>query len=158
MLLDAGADINAMVSLCAALTQVSQHHNILHLPSVQPLTFPMVLFFLYNQDIKSGQSPLVHAVESNNADMVHFLIEVIMVCGQGRRRGEKGCDSTLFKKSDFLFPAHICILSFPFFFTYFIDKTFKELEQKYSKFNLSELSRRVVHGQNYLFSFLNLAL
>ncbi|XP_010739701.1 B-cell lymphoma 3 protein homolog [Larimichthys crocea] len=38
MLLDAGADINAM-------------------------------------DIKSGQSPLMHAVESNNADMVHFLIE-----------------------------------------------------------------------------------
>ncbi|KAF6716581.1 B-cell lymphoma 3 protein [Oryzias melastigma] len=38
MLLDAGADINAM-------------------------------------DIKSGQSPLVHAVESNNAGMVHFLIE-----------------------------------------------------------------------------------
>ncbi|XP_026225881.1 B-cell lymphoma 3 protein homolog [Anabas testudineus] len=26
-------------------------------------------------DIKSGQSPLMHAVESNNADMVHFLIE-----------------------------------------------------------------------------------
>lgn len=38
MLLDAGADINAM-------------------------------------DIKSGQSPLMHAVESNNVDMVHFLIE-----------------------------------------------------------------------------------
>ncbi|KAM4735590.1 B-cell lymphoma 3 protein homolog [Anableps anableps] len=38
MLLDAGADINAM-------------------------------------DIKSGQSPLMHAVEINNADMVHFLIE-----------------------------------------------------------------------------------
>lgn len=38
MLLDAGADINAM-------------------------------------DIKSGQSPLMHAVESNHADMVHFLIE-----------------------------------------------------------------------------------
>uniref|UniRef100_A0A8C7Y3D8 BCL3 transcription coactivator n=1 Tax=Oryzias sinensis TaxID=183150 RepID=A0A8C7Y3D8_9TELE len=38
MLLDAGADINAM-------------------------------------DIKSGQSPLVHAVESNNAGMVHFLVE-----------------------------------------------------------------------------------
>ncbi|XP_037532088.1 B-cell lymphoma 3 protein homolog [Nematolebias whitei] len=26
-------------------------------------------------DIKSGQSPLMHAVESNNPDMVHFLIE-----------------------------------------------------------------------------------
>ncbi|XP_076008872.1 B-cell lymphoma 3 protein homolog [Genypterus blacodes] len=26
-------------------------------------------------DIKSGQSPLMHAVESNNSDMVHFLIE-----------------------------------------------------------------------------------
>uniref|UniRef100_A0A3Q3WC34 Uncharacterized protein n=1 Tax=Mola mola TaxID=94237 RepID=A0A3Q3WC34_MOLML len=38
MLIDAGADINAM-------------------------------------DIKSGQTPLMHAVESNNADMVHFLIE-----------------------------------------------------------------------------------
>ncbi|MEQ2308919.1 hypothetical protein AMECASPLE_033212 [Ameca splendens] len=38
MLLDAGADINAM-------------------------------------DIKSGQSPLMHAVESNNPDMVDFLIE-----------------------------------------------------------------------------------
>ncbi|CAJ1062648.1 B-cell lymphoma 3 protein homolog [Xyrichtys novacula] len=38
MLIDAGADINAM-------------------------------------DVKSGQSPLMHAVESNNADMVHFLIE-----------------------------------------------------------------------------------
>uniref|UniRef100_A0A3Q4HSQ2 BCL3 transcription coactivator n=1 Tax=Neolamprologus brichardi TaxID=32507 RepID=A0A3Q4HSQ2_NEOBR len=44
MLLDAGADINAM-------------------------------------DIKSGQSPLMHAVESNNADMVHFLIEVMNLCG-----------------------------------------------------------------------------
>ncbi|XP_024002726.1 B-cell lymphoma 3 protein homolog isoform X1 [Salvelinus sp. IW2-2015] len=38
MLLDAGADINAM-------------------------------------DIKSGHSPLIHAVENNNMDMVHFLIE-----------------------------------------------------------------------------------
>lgn len=38
MLLDAGADINAM-------------------------------------DVKSGQSPLMHAVEGNNADMVYFLIE-----------------------------------------------------------------------------------
>ncbi|KAM9310600.1 B-cell lymphoma 3 protein homolog isoform 2-T2 [Pholidichthys leucotaenia] len=38
MLLDAGADINAM-------------------------------------DIKSGQTPLMHAVESSNTDMVHFLIE-----------------------------------------------------------------------------------
>lgn len=26
-------------------------------------------------DVKSGQSPLMHAVENNNADMVHFLIE-----------------------------------------------------------------------------------
>ncbi|XP_034409605.1 B-cell lymphoma 3 protein homolog isoform X2 [Cyclopterus lumpus] len=49
MLLDAGADINAM-------------------------------------DIKSGQSPLMHAVESNKADMVNFLIEVMRVCGQ------RGCD------------------------------------------------------------------
>ncbi|XP_052350689.1 B-cell lymphoma 3 protein homolog isoform X3 [Oncorhynchus keta] len=39
MLLDAGADINAM------------------------------------QDIKSGHSPLIHAVENHNMDMVHFLIE-----------------------------------------------------------------------------------
>lgn len=38
-------------------------------------------FFLSNQDIKSGQSPLMHAVESNNADMVYFLIEVMNLCG-----------------------------------------------------------------------------
>ncbi|XP_061574436.1 B-cell lymphoma 3 protein [Cololabis saira] len=43
MLLDAGADINAM-------------------------------------DIKSGLSPLMHAVESNNADMVRFLIESQNAC------------------------------------------------------------------------------
>lgn len=61
----------------------------------------MVLFFV-NKDIKSGQSPLMHAVESNNADMVHFLIEVMTVCG----RGGKDCDSALFDKCGFLFPAH----------------------------------------------------
>ncbi len=48
----------------------------------------------------------MHAVESNNADMVHFLIEVMRVCGQGGRRGGKGCDSALFDKFGFLFPAH----------------------------------------------------
>lgn len=42
----------------------------------------MVFFLFSNQDIKSGQSPLMHAVESNNADMVHFLIEVMRVCGE----------------------------------------------------------------------------
>uniref|UniRef100_A0A7N8XRP1 BCL3 transcription coactivator n=1 Tax=Mastacembelus armatus TaxID=205130 RepID=A0A7N8XRP1_9TELE len=52
MLLDAGADINAMVSHCA--------------------------------DLNHGQSPLMHAVESSNADMVYFLIEVIRV-GEERR-------------------------------------------------------------------------
>lgn len=59
--------------------------------------------FFSNQDIKSGQSPLMHAVESNNADMVHFLIEVMRVCGQGGRRGGKACDSALFDKFGFLF-------------------------------------------------------
>lgn len=44
----------------------------------------------------------MHAVESNKADMVHFLIEVKTVCGE---RGEKGCDSALFEFG-FLFPAH----------------------------------------------------
>uniref|UniRef100_A0A3Q4HEY5 BCL3 transcription coactivator n=1 Tax=Neolamprologus brichardi TaxID=32507 RepID=A0A3Q4HEY5_NEOBR len=75
MLLDAGADINAM-------------------------------------DIKSGQSPLMHAVESNNADMVHFLIEVMnfqsysgntalhSACGRGqvetvRLLLKSGADSSL---------------------------------------------------------------
>lgn len=48
----------------------------------------------------------MHAVESNNADMIHFLIEVTRVCGKGGRRGDKGCDSALFDVFSFLFPAH----------------------------------------------------
>lgn len=43
----------------------------------------------------------MHAVESNNADMVHFLIEVMSVCGE-----RKGCDSALFGQTGFLFTAH----------------------------------------------------
>lgn len=50
-----------------------------------------MFLFVVNKDIKSGQTPLMHAVESNNADMVHFLIEVMRVCGQGG----KACDSSL---------------------------------------------------------------
>uniref|UniRef100_A0A3B4GAI4 BCL3 transcription coactivator n=1 Tax=Pundamilia nyererei TaxID=303518 RepID=A0A3B4GAI4_9CICH len=63
-------------------------------------------------DIKSGQSPLMHAVESNNADMVHFLIEVMnfqsysgntalhSACGRGqvetvRLLLKSGADSSL---------------------------------------------------------------
>ena len=36
--------------------------------------------FVPVQDIKSGQSPLMYAVERNNVDMVKFLIEVISMC------------------------------------------------------------------------------
>lgn len=48
MLLEAGADINAMVSPFVALThQLSfTTSHISHLPSLHLLTFPMVLFFL----------------------------------------------------------------------------------------------------------------
>ena len=68
----------------------------------------------------------MYAVESNNADMVHFLIEVMMVCGQGGRRGGKGCDSALFDKFGFLFQAcelHTELVTLS-------DKAVKELEQR----------------------------
>lgn len=83
MLLDAGADINAMVSPCCtdSALWVFTASRLFYISALHSLTFPMVLFFLSNQDIKSGQSPLMHAVESNNADMVHFLIEVMKLCG-----------------------------------------------------------------------------
>lgn len=61
--------------------------------------FSHVSFFSY-KDIKSGQSPLMHAVETNNADMVYFLIEV------KSGRGGKDCDSALFNKFSFLFSTH----------------------------------------------------
>lgn len=44
----------------------------------------------------------MHAVESNNADMVHFLIEVMRICGQG----EKYCYSGLLIVFGFLFLTH----------------------------------------------------
>lgn len=53
----------------------------------------------------------MHAVESNNADMVHFLIEVMRVCGE-----RKACDSALFDQSGFLFPAHQLHTQFPILF------------------------------------------
>lgn len=77
MLLDAGADINAMVSPCctdSALLAFTTEHISHYLFS---------FFFFLNQDVKSGQTPLIHAVENNNTDMVHFLIEVIKFYGQG---------------------------------------------------------------------------
>lgn len=47
----------------------------------------MLISFVFSyQDIKSGQSPLMHAVESNHADMVHFLIEVIMFYGDLKKK------------------------------------------------------------------------
>lgn len=45
MLLDAGGDINAMVSPCAALTQ-HRHHNITNLPSLHFLKFFLCHFCL----------------------------------------------------------------------------------------------------------------
>ena len=36
--------------------------------------------FVPVQDIKSGQSPLMYAVERNNVDIVQFLIEVMSMC------------------------------------------------------------------------------
>ena len=83
----------------------------------------------------------MHAVESNNADMVHFLIEVTRVCGLVGRRGEKGCDSALFDTFSFLFPAHT---EFAILFQ-LIHKTFKELEQNiHTLALLSEPGRHVV--------------
>ena len=88
MLLDAGSNINAMVS--SAMTQFHKYH-IYRLGS--HWLFPRGVFLSY-QDIKSGQSPLMHAVENNNADMVHFLIEVMRLCGE-----MTGCDSAVFDQS-----------------------------------------------------------
>lgn len=65
--------------------------------------FSHVLFS--DQDVKSGQSPLMHAVEGNNSDMVHFLIEVMRVRSKGGRR-LRGYDSGRFDRSVFIFPAH----------------------------------------------------
>lgn len=91
MLIDAGADINAMVSPCAVLIHSKIYSSIkFYMYYFCILWF--VFLFLFNKDIKSGQTPLMHAVESNNADMVHFLIEVMRV------RGGKACDSALFDK------------------------------------------------------------
>lgn len=78
MLLDAGADINAMVSPCSALTHRPLHY------CIQCFTFTICVSSTFSpycalfvtKDVKSGQSPLMYAVESGNADMVHFLIEV----------------------------------------------------------------------------------
>lgn len=92
MLLDAGANINAMVSLCSLCFKTSQISHFLN------SDFFICPFISSNQDIKSGQSPLMHAVESNNADMVHFLIEVMRLCGQAGKRRQKGRDSALFNK------------------------------------------------------------
>lgn len=39
-------------------------------------TFSQYCALFVAKDVKSGQSPLMYAVESSNADMVHFLIEV----------------------------------------------------------------------------------
>lgn len=89
--------------------------QILNLKSLHffSLSFFLCCFYL-NKDIKSGQSPLMHVVESNNADMVHFLIEVMRICGQG----EKYCYSALLIVFGFLFPAHK--LSFPHLFLAYI--------------------------------------
>lgn len=70
-LLDAGADINAMVSCFSA------HES----ASIRTITYSTDLCSFSFQDIKSGQSPLMHAVEKNNADMVCFLIEVTVGFG-----------------------------------------------------------------------------
>ena len=40
------------------------------------LIFLICFSFLRSQDVKSGRSPLVHAVENNCMELVHFLIEV----------------------------------------------------------------------------------
>lgn len=103
MVLDAGGDINAMVSPCAVLTQ-HWHHNITNSKFTISAFFKIFFLccFYLNKDIKSGQSPLMYAVESNNADMVHFLIEVMRICGQG----EKCCYSVQLIVFGFLFPAH----------------------------------------------------
>lgn len=74
MLLNAGADINAMVGPCVTLSR--------HWWRIQFILSASTDIFFSNQDIKSGQSPLMHAVEGNNADMVHFLIEVMGVCAE----------------------------------------------------------------------------
>lgn len=94
MLLDAGADINAMVSSCAALTHQPLHHCIQCFTftiSVSSKFSPYCALFV-TKDGKSGQSPLMHAVESGNTDMVHFLIEVMRMCGHWG----KTCDSAQF--------------------------------------------------------------
>lgn len=89
-------------------------HNITDFTVSASSDFSHGAFFVSHQDIKSGQSPLMHAVESNNADMVHFLIEVMRLC-VGREEGGEGCDSALFDKFGFLFPAHKLYTVSPFF-------------------------------------------
>lgn len=48
----------------------------------------------------------MHAVESNNTDMVHFLIEVMMVCGQGGSSGGRVVTQLSLISLGFLFPAY----------------------------------------------------
>lgn len=111
MLLEAGADINAMVTPKIHNVTTADGYRLCVL-----LTFPLVLFFFFfvlsDQDVKSGQSPLMHAVESNDVDMVHFLIGVMRVFGLGGRRGEKRCDSARSDRSVFFFLAHKLLFSF----------------------------------------------
>lgn len=54
-------------------------YNVIHAVS-SILSLRCALFLL--KDIKSGQSPLMHAVESSKADMAHFLIEVMRTEGR----------------------------------------------------------------------------
>lgn len=67
-------------------------YNVLHLPSLSLLKCPHIVLVFVTKDVKSGQSPLMHAVESGNAEMVHFLIEVMRMCGHWG----KTCDSAQF--------------------------------------------------------------
>lgn len=77
-------------------------YNILHLKSLS------LLYALFvTQDVKSGHSPLIHAVESGNADMVHFLTEVTRMSGHWG----KTCDSALLNIYVFFVQVICCIFT-----------------------------------------------
>lgn len=83
-------------------------YNVSHLTVSVASKFSPYCALFVTKDVKSGQSPLMHAVESGNADMVHFLIEVMRMC----RHWGKTCDSAQFNVYAFSVHVICCIITY----------------------------------------------